>query len=396
LQQDKGKNPPLVLASHIPALDGVRGLAILLVLAHHLLAANTAVTGSTFLNVITLVRTGGWMGVDLFFVLSGFLITGILFDSLGGRAYFRTFYIRRFLRIFPLYYGALFFLLLLSVLLSLHWNGYELVYLAYLQNLPPWSFHIPSLNIYGYTGHFWSLAVEEQFYLIWPLIVFLVRDRRRLLVTALALVPIAPALRIWTVLHGLPHPLTYQFTLCRTDSLLLGACLALAIRGPRPYTLLRIAPVAAAVCFVGTTALALRHHPWNLSEEPNTFLKGVGFTLLAISFAALIASVLRSGSLIERLFRNAAMRWLGRYSYGIYVFHMIVLAAVGFGPRLWLDARFHSKVAGIAGEALLCLTITLALAWISFNFYEKPFLRLKRRFDYGDERKKNGVLKSAI
>ncbi len=323
------------------------------------------------------------MGVDLFFVLSGFLITGILYDSLGEQSYFQIFYFRRFLRIFPLYYGALFLLLLLSVPLSIHWNGYEIVYLAYLQNLPPWSLHIPSLSIFGYTGHFWSLAVEEQFYLIWPLIVFLVRDRRRLLFIALALVPVAPALRIWTIFHGLPHALTYEFTFCRTDSLLLGACLALAVRGPHQVTVLRIAPLASVVCFAGTIMLSLRHHPWDLSEESNVFLKGIGFTLLAIAFAALIASVLRTRSLTENVFRNRGLRWLGRYSYGIYVIHMIVLAAVGLGPRLWLDAQFHSKAAGVAGEAFLCLIITLPLAWLSFNFYEKQFLRLKRRFEYG-------------
>lgn len=379
------ENAALTSKQHLPALDGVRGLAILLVLAHHLLAANDAITRSLFLNVTLAVRSAGWMGVDLFFVLSGFLITGILYDSLGGPEYFRPFYARRFLRIFPLYYGVLFLLLIFTYPLQIHWNGFQYVLFVYLQNIPPLSY-LGAGHVSAYTGHFWSLAVEEQFYLVWPLAIFLLRTRRRIIAAALLVAAIAPALRTFFLLSGFGHWLIYTFTLCRMDSLLIGAALSVAMRGPVRKLLLRWAPISLCIFLGGTLLISFFLHSWDLSEETNGFLDSVGYSLLAIGFAALIATVQRPHSFLNAVFRIRVLRWFGKYSYGIYVLHLIIFGMIGLGPRHWLDDRFHSKALGVVLGAVPALLITLALAWLSYNFYESRFLRLKKYFEYQGQR----------
>src|ERR1039458_3208337 len=146
---------------HLPALDGVRGLAIILVLIVHLTSSSYTHTGSRLINAIIVFCRFGWVGVCLFFVLSGFLITGILFEALGQKSYFVRFYARRFLRIFPLYYGCLFLLFFLSGPLGISWKGSEPTYLAYLQNTPPWIYRVP-VSVHRYTSHFLSFAVGEE------------------------------------------------------------------------------------------------------------------------------------------------------------------------------------------------------------------------------------------
>src|SRR6202795_1240617 len=167
--------------AHYQALDGFRGLAILLVFAFH--AFHSTHFSSLPARVLEWFGSGGWMGVDLFFVLSGFLITGILTKSVGLPRYFRNFYIRRSLRIFPLYYGVLLLLLALTPLLHLEWHRGHLTYLVYCQNiggvLNPIEIEYlqPSVNL----SHLWSLAVEEQYYLLWPVTIWLLRDERKIM-----------------------------------------------------------------------------------------------------------------------------------------------------------------------------------------------------------------------
>ncbi|HVG26286.1 MAG TPA: acyltransferase, partial [Acidobacteriaceae bacterium] len=167
-------------ARHIPALDGVRGLALLGVVASHVFPG-TPQGPVTF--AVRQAFAFGATGVDLFFALSGFLITGILLDSLPDPGFFRKFYARRALRIFPLYYGVLAIYALGALLLGMRYS-HELVSLAlYLQNTA-----LVAPPMYAYPGpsalplaHFWSLAIEEQFYLVWPLVVFSLRRSQRLL-----------------------------------------------------------------------------------------------------------------------------------------------------------------------------------------------------------------------
>ena len=374
------------ISSYIPALDGVRGLAIILVLIVHLTNSSRPHTQSLVLNAVIAFCTFGWAGVDLFFVLSGFLITGILYDTVSGPSFFLNFYARRFLRIFPLYYGSLLTLFLLSGPLGIRWHGSEFILLGYLQNVPPLCWAITT-TVHQYTAHFWSLAVEEQFYLIWPCLVFLIRDRRKLIVTALSLAAVAPILRMAILLtHGLNRQLCYQFTLCRMDSLLIGGALALAIRGPARSSLMRFSPVVFLSLFFLCVGFGFGLTDGTLDPGHGDFFFSAGFTLLAISFAALIGCALQPDSLAECIFQSATLRWFGRYSYGIYILHFIFVNTFSFGrfPRLFLDAELHSKVLGVALGGIPTLAISVVCAWLSYRFYETPFLRLKRYFGVRD------------
>ena len=203
------------LRPHVPALDGIRGLAVLLVMMEHLFWSNST-TGNRIFDAMSAVRASAWVGVDLFFVLSGFLITGILFDSLNSDGYFKNFYSRRVLRIFPLYYGFMLLLICLTHPLHLEWQGTQYILLTYTQNLglftKNWTGFRPAsfVNL----NHFWSLAVEEQFYFAWPLIVFFVRDVRKLIFTALTLSVAALILRVVLVSRDADPMLIYVFTGC--------------------------------------------------------------------------------------------------------------------------------------------------------------------------------------
>lgn len=254
----------------------------------------------------------GASGVDLFFVLSGFLITGILYDSLHDRAYFRKFYARRALRIFPLYYGVLAIFLLQKIILGYHFHRELLSLALYLQNT-----HLIAAPIYDYTGaaklplvHFWSLSIEEQFYLVWPLLVFLIRDRRRLLAVCLAALALCPALRAFLVLHGAPYFMVHTNTVYRADSLLAGAALALLLRGPAHDRVLKhagklllasIIPVVL-VCFV-PLLLSQAAYAARLQNLTRIF----GYSLMLLLYSSLLAKVVISECDLQQ--SGAALDW---------------------------------------------------------------------------------------
>ena len=378
---------------HLPALDGVRGLAILMVLVSHLMLFNNN-TGNRWMDALSRFRALGGTGVDLFFVLSGFLITGILYDTLHDEHYFRNFYMRRFLRIFPLYYGFLFLLLALTPWLHVTWGGRQYVLLAYLQNTAIWfpvaGFH-PAVLVD--LDHFWSLAVEEQFYLFWPMLVFMVRDRRRLMQFALVLSVCALLLRIFLARHGaaLTSGVVHEWTLCRMDALMLGGWLALFLRGTafvamQPETCQRFASIffgMAVLTVIGYAELS-PHADMGYAFFGATYAT----TLLALAFAALIFLSLQPGTIWNRFFTLAWLRSLGKYSYGIYVLHILVGYLVGTtlhkllgtSLRIWLTPRLHSRPAAILVEFVVSVSVVYMAAWLSYTLYEVRFLRLKRFF----------------
>ncbi len=384
--------------SHLPALDGLRGLAILMVLVSHLMLFNDR-TGSRLGDSLSALRGLGWVGVDLFFVLSGFLITGILYDTLEDPHYFRSFYMRRFLRIFPLYYGFLFFMLLLAHWQHFSWGGRQYVLLAYLQNTGLWfpvtDFH-PGL--WADLGHFWSLAVEEQFYLVWPLLVFLVRGRRRLMALALTLSAAALLLRIVLYLHG-ASPLTlFMATPCRMDALLLGGCVALVVRGnknglPRRWKfLLRwMLPLAFA-----SAAIIVAYALWHLGADIRNLFLGAtfGYSVIALGCVALLAATLDSESIAHKIFRWQIFRGLGKYSYGMYVLHIFVgymvgtllYRMLGTSLRIFLTPYLHSRPLAVLVEFGVNACAVFLAAYASYHLYEVYFLRLKRYFGYTKEK----------
>jgi peptidoglycan/LPS O-acetylase OafA/YrhL len=366
---------------HIPALDGIRGLAILLVLFFHLFASNPE-TGSKLLDLLNQFRESCYLGVNLFFVLSGFLITGILLDTRTRPHFFKTFYARRALRIFPLYYGVLVVLLLLTRPLHFIWSGWPFYYFTYTANLALWN--VGPLNLHAFNiNHFWSLQVEEQFYLVWPFLVYRIKRLQTLinfcLLTCLAIL----TLRIILVALR-PHLnnlyLSYSPTFSCADNLLFGCSLCILLRTSARQRVLALAPRILAICATILLLAGLRYH--GLIWETNFFVPTFGFTLVAISCAALIAMALRSGSKTQQLFANSTLRFFGKYSYGIYVFHYSLDTMLTVPTRLYVSNHLHSKALGVVAGACVVMAATIPVALLSYHFYEARFLSLKRYFSY--------------
>jgi peptidoglycan/LPS O-acetylase OafA/YrhL len=377
----QGELPP---RGHLLALDGVRGLAILAVMCSHAFEANyIAQTG--LIRFIGMVFYNGYLGVDLFFVLSGFLITGILYDSLQDPGYFRKFYVRRALRIFPLYYGVLIVCALLTVPLHLHWGTMGWLLPLYLQNFEPVKImtFAPGKGIGLF--HFWSLAVEEQFYLVWPAMVFLLRSRRTLLITTLGASALALVSRLLYISHNGSGYVVHASTLFRADSLLLGGTLALLYRSKIWARVQRsgrgVFLASVALFFLSTVFLGPRLNYGTLLQF-RLLTEGVYPTLCAIGFCGLIAWSLQPQTWCQRLFQSRPLRFLGKYSYGIYVLHVFAILLLVDPLRTAIDHATHSKLLSVAGAGIIALSIAVIAAYISYHVYERPFLRFKHHFDY--------------
>jgi peptidoglycan/LPS O-acetylase OafA/YrhL len=367
--------------AHTPALDGVRGLAILLVLFCHLFWANP-VTGSHVFNFFSKLRGSSYIGVNLFFALSGFLITGILLDTLHLPDFFKTFYARRALRIFPLYYGVLFVLLLLTRPLHFVWSGWQYFFLTYTSNLALWRSQpliLPHFNI----NHFWSLQVEEQFYLVWPFLVYRVKRARSLIKISLITCLVILLVRVVLVslrshFHNIYLP--YSPTFSCADNLLYGCCLCVLLRTSARRRVLELAPRVLALC--SAILLCASFFNYGLAWEKSFFIPTVGFSLIGIASAALIAMSLRPNSKTQHLFENKILRFFGKYSYGLYVFHYSLDTILTQPIRLFVDNHFHSKALGVLAGACTVLAASILVSLLSFHLYEARFLRLKKYFSY--------------
>lgn len=371
----------------IPALDGVRGLAILFVMVFHYYHVDTDVQGLDWL-ALKLSRVG-WCGVDLFFVLSGFLITGILWDARGSTHYFARFYARRTLRIFPLYYGFLTVLLLATRWRAAElpeglrlWHEHQAWYWAYLANFLP-AIHGTWDVMPVWAGPLWSLAVEEQFYLVWPLVVWKL-SRRTLMRLCMVAFAGGLATRLALTWLGTSPVATYALTPCRMDVLLTGAYLALHVRGATDPA--RDAQTARrAMCAAGAGLIALfaarrgltMHDPWSQT---------LGITLLAVLFAGFVflAATTAPRGFVGAVLTHPLARMLGRYSYGIYLLHVpIEMALARCGYRMKLFAFLGPWLAPRAIlYSLGCIVATTLAAAVSYHLFEKHFLRLKRFFPY--------------
>jgi peptidoglycan/LPS O-acetylase OafA/YrhL len=362
----------------IRALDGIRGVAIIWVVLHNT-AAETPLAPSGVLHVLPILANAGWIGVQLFFALSGFLITAGLLDTQRSSHYFRNFYAKRALRILPLYYTVLFMLLvLLPRVVTLHAPfsaDHQWPLWLFTAN---WTASLP----YGF-AHFWSLAVEEQFYLLWPLVVCALSPRRLLTVClciAAGALLLRCALAAWSV-----DPWTlYVNTACRMDALSLGGAGACLVRIPALSEQIRArrALLGAGALLVFLLGIPLTHLYNRFSLPGETF----GYTLLACSSAAFVTWAAIQGSrprtLADALLASAPLCSCGKYSYAMYVFHNLLHKLLG---EPWLTGRFgeHPSLQVVFAYALAVLLISYLLAFCSYHAFEKHFLRLKRWFEPG-------------
>jgi peptidoglycan/LPS O-acetylase OafA/YrhL len=358
---------------HIPALDGIRGLAILLVMVSHFILREWW-SSQQWYNLVQ----GGWLGVDLFFVLSGFLITGILLDAREKPGYFGNFYRRRVLRIFPLYYAAVLVTWLTILFVEKapeRLQGYDSFgwFFAFAPNIAmglkgDWLYHSHIFNL----NHLWSLAIEEQFYLLWPLVVRFTPNRYLLLVCVL-LVHFSTGLRYWADdMAGAHHSrASYVMPYCRMDGLAAGAFLAVFFRLDLPSFVPYDKWIARALaCLMG---YRIYDALWNGNTQ---YLA----TMTALFFAALLYLALNQdrNALVRNLCETPFLRHLGKYSYGLYVFHLMFeyawleafkkpLETSGWGP-VWMQTAY----------VLLAFVGTYLLARLSWALLEQPFLRLKK------------------
>ncbi|HEY1810447.1 MAG TPA: acyltransferase [Acidobacteriaceae bacterium] len=390
-----GKREPS--GERVPVLDGIRGVAILLVMFFHFWENGTTRFGHPlWLRLYAYAAGMGWSGVDLFFVLSGFLITGILYDARTSRHYFRVFYGRRTVRIFPLYYAALiFFFVIVPFLLAHVHHGVSAAMRASIHTNPAaklfaWTYLI---NWYeGFRGwdaiphpiqHFWSLAIEEQFYLVWPFLV-LKLSRRRLIAVCAAIMALAFTLRgIFFEIH-LPVA-AYTWTICRADSLAFGAVVALAFRHPDDWKLLlkwarRLAlPALCAIIAVRVFNPDCLAGP---GDAPSLSMDTLAITLNGLFFACCIAIAMGSpiGSRTRRALGTPLLRFFGKYSYCLYVCHLpiiAVLAKAGFSSDQ-IALRLHTnEFVGALVINAVGFTTSLAVALASWHLYEKQWLKLK-------------------
>jgi peptidoglycan/LPS O-acetylase OafA/YrhL len=367
---------------HVPSLDGVRGVAILMVLLIHLeLFRAVPGTSTTMLHVRDLFWAG-WRGVDLFFVLSGFLITGILLDAIGTRRYFYTFYMRRVLRIFPLYYFALIVAFAATLMivprlrisiprdsLPTWWGWFS--YLFYFQN-----WRLPDALL----GHFWSLGVEEQFYLMWPICVYCLSRRQLLRLCAVAF-GVCFGVRFLLVQQN-PYgsALLMTNTFARMDTLLVGAFCALAVRDPRLLNRVRpMLPYIAIISSCGMVAIDFVAHE---IRSRAYYTQSFGYSLLALGFGTLVLWAYLhagTGTILDKSLQQVWLRKLGKYSYGIYVYHHPVFL-VGSAVFTGVKVAGHDVIPSIP----YCVGIVAAsvlVARASYAILERPFLEMKRRFE---------------
>jgi peptidoglycan/LPS O-acetylase OafA/YrhL len=359
----------------LAALDGFRGLAVLSVFVYHVILLGGS-TGTTLADrAVRAVGLAGWLGVDLFFVLSGFLITGILLETRGRSGWLRRFYLRRAFRIIPAYYLAL------AVLLAIQLTGKEFNLASFgwaaswLTNIliarDGWSALPTTMH------HYWSLAVEEQFYLLWPVAVALL-SRRALLVLCAGLVVDASLLRVGLA-QSSHMAASYVLLPARSDGLAVGAIFALLAQGDGGMeALVRWVrwPIVAASAVIVSIVVASRNF-----DADETLVLGFGLAAVVILAGCLmVLGVAREGAW-SRLLEARPLRFLGTYSYAIYLWHqpvIIWLTAMGLSAAV-LPRVAGSDLPGLLLLAVVAAAASLGLALLSWRLVEGPAAQLKER-----------------
>jgi peptidoglycan/LPS O-acetylase OafA/YrhL len=403
----------------LQSIEGLRALAIILVFFNHANAFIPVVNRATL--SVKLYVSQGWIGVDLFFVISGFLITGILIDTREAKNYFSGFYARRILRIFPLYYTVLTGVIVLGqVLVYLHVPRGDVF--ASLTPLPSdrWTFYCFLTNWIGLwkaqwdasfgsiLAHFWSLAVEEQFYFFWPLVVWLVRPRWVPWIAGV-LATFSFVIRLFFVLHiGVdnfvaPVAVKVQLaTICRLDGLFVGAICAYLYRNQELMKRIRpwlkwIGAIGAGSYFVVYSAMLFFPEkavqiiygaskiPHDIGEASRLYMVAGGYSLMALGFGAIVLLAAQSdgsGTLMQRFLGSRVLAPVGKYSYGIYVFHVPLLGLINvfLVPRVVIPSATDYVISSFA-VLFLFAVVSFIIPALSYEFFEKPILMKKRYFE---------------
>jgi len=358
----------------MPELDTIRGVAVLLVLFFHGFGFRYGLQNLSGLPRLFVAATlPGWVGVNLFFVLSGFLITGILLDSKPKANYYRSFYTRRALRILPLYYAVL---LVLAVLTRTGWvdrrASWAFLGLSF--------FYLSNISVlFGVAmqyGVLWSLAVEEHFYLLWPAVVRSLSRYRVAIIGALICV-VCPALRAFYFLRGFDTGTGYTWLVA--DGLSTGAVLATLVRGPWG-TRARMRRVII-VCFAASVGMFIAGYPFGMLRGSRLLGSTLRETALNLFFAGALSGTLLAGTSRWRAIVNRPMlQFFGDISYGVYLMHVLV-----FDLEAHILKRFFPNMANVAGHFGLMVLFfsiaggfTVAIAYVSRWHFEEPFLRMKR------------------
>ena len=355
--------------SYIPALDGLRGIAILFVVLYH--------------NFGYIKQTQfGWLGVDLFFVLSGFLITSILLQTVHTKGYLKNFYMRRVLRIFPLYFLCLFIFLI--VFRAFGWYSSQLQYYhenqwwlwSYLQN---WLYAFTLKDGSAMLVHLWSLGVEEQFYLLWPIIILLVRKPRILfyIMSALLLLAIAARCILW-LYHFQDFNYTLVYTFTRIDGICIGSMIALLLNFKPDF-------IEKNLAIIVITLAGLNFLFYFLNENASNsypYFAFIGFTTFCGMFGLLLHELVKHrNSKLSKVFSFKPLIFIGRISYGFYIYHWPIYMMTHTQLSEYCINNFNwSK--GISGfiASVISTLLALLVAVISYYSFENYFLRLKSRF----------------
>jgi peptidoglycan/LPS O-acetylase OafA/YrhL len=362
-----------IISRRLDAVDGLRGLAILAVLLYHI--KNGVMPAEAEPAIFDL----GWAGVDLFFVLSGFLITGILWDSRERGNYFKVFYARRTLRIFPLYFLVLFAIYVVgpAALRAFHRSSIIRGFIHPETQIYAWTYVLNvamafSIPITGMLGHFWSLSIEEQFYLAWPLVI---RNfsRCRLIQVCAAMIVVSLLLRTAFYLYGWNYA-AYVLTICRMDGLAIGAVIALALRNHEDWLLLlKFAPAVTMLSAVSVAILA-----WHSAAFSGVWMLTAGLTAFGLFFGGCLTLAVHFE---PGFLKMPTLRFFGKYSYCLYCVHqpiiqLLVRAGFAFDVLVAL-VRQPAFAAVITNFMLIGVSVAVALA--SWHLFEKHFLRLKDR-----------------
>ena len=360
-------------AKYIPELDGLRGIAVLMVIFHHISQNVYGFTSEGFsgraVKLWLRITTPGWMGVDIFFVLSGFLITGVLMDAKGRPHFYRNFYMKRILRIFPLYYLTL---LLMLPFYAWPWSFFGLctIYLANVSTL----FRVPMV-----LAPLWSLSVEEHFYFVWPWVVRFL-NIRAIFIAAIALCLLEPAFRYFAFQHGFFDP---YFSWFRLDGLACGALLAIAVRHQSALSMKLWGSILCGTA-IGVFFASL---PYGGGSRLDAV--GTAFLYSCISlFTGGIVSFLVAHSPYSAfsILRTRSLRFIGDISFCLYLVHMFVLD--GFHRsihavfhREWFGGVVHNQIVAYFIFASFVFLICLTLGTLSRDYFEGPIRHHRVRFE---------------